>query len=89
MKICTAKRRGGGARKWPRNRDSGRWARLGSEFGVRELKRYEKYGGARLLMLTDSMEGQAGATRRGGQGKRTESGRRKEWSPAGTRRWSA
>ena len=81
-----------GARKWPRKRDSGRWARLGSEFGVRELKRYEKYGGVGFLMLTDSMEGQAGTTRRGGarkEEKRMECGRRKKWSPAGIRRWSA
>jgi hypothetical protein len=28
-----------------RVRDSGRWTRLGSEFGVSEFKRYEKYGG--------------------------------------------
>lgn len=28
-----------------RVRDSGRWARLGSEFGVSEFKRYEEYGG--------------------------------------------
>ncbi len=28
-----------------KERDSGRWARLGSEFGVGEFKGYEKYGG--------------------------------------------
>jgi hypothetical protein len=34
-----------------RVRDSGRWARLGSEFGVSEFKRYEEYGGVRLLIF--------------------------------------
>lgn len=28
-----------------RVRERGRWARLGSEFGVSEFKGYEKYGG--------------------------------------------
>ncbi len=44
-----------------KERDSGRWARLGSEFGVSEFKGYEKYGAR-----TNSMEGQAGKTRERG-----------------------
>lgn len=58
------------------------------EFGVSEMKRYEKYGGE--ISNANGFHGRSGGDNEAGegQGKRMESGRRKEWSPA-VRRWSA